>query len=198
MDDLVSKAGLARLEGVTRQAVNGWIKSGRIEVEANGKIDPVKARRQLEMSESPMPHHQASKARLEDARTGADINPPEKTPQIGELAIVETYRLQKEEVAHRRNVAVMLEREWTAKQREIEARKAAGELCEMARVRDAWVSAFVILRSVIENMPSRAAPELAMHKNDATAIERTLAEMLTDALGECSSAFERALAGMGE
>ena len=101
--------------------------------------------------------------------------------------------LTKEDVAHRRNVAVMLEREWTAKQKEIEARRAAGELYERERVRDAWRSAFITLRTMIESVPDRAAPEMAAKKGDVSAIHHDMVGIMADVLREVSETFERKL-----
>lgn len=42
----VSQAGLATLMGVTRQSVNGWIKTGKISVLPDGLIDPETAVRE--------------------------------------------------------------------------------------------------------------------------------------------------------
>jgi len=190
----VTQAEFARITGVNRSTVHRWIQNGRIEVDAQGLIDPDAAARMRDATESPLPHHQARKAQFDEAREGQGGNPAEKTQQ-GATDEQQT-EIPKDVVAHRTKLAMMREREWTATQREIEARKSAGELCEVSRVREAWRSAYVLLRATLKSLPPRAAPELAACKGDVAAIEHDLDAQVDIALRECSEAFNRKLEGL--
>lgn len=192
----VTQAEFARLCGVNRSTVNRWLKNARIEADAHGLIDPEAAHKMRDLTESPMPHHQARKAQFDEGREWVSQGGAEKISQIGETGADSDATLGKEEVAHRRNVAVMLEREWTARQKEIEARRAAGELYEKEKVRDAWRSAFIVLRSTMESVPDRASSELAARRGDVAAIHHDLAGVIADALRECADAFARKLDGI--
>jgi hypothetical protein len=200
----VTQAEFARMADVNRSTVHRWIASGRIETDAHGLIDPEAAARMRDATESPLPHHQARKAQIDadKADNGAgmtqgigqgQIGPQNATPPATER---NSGLISKEDAAHRARVAMMNDREWAAVQREIDARKAAGELVDVSKVRDAWCSAFVLLRSSIEALPPRAAPALAVRRGEVAAIERDLADMITDLLNECSAAFERKLNGL--
>ena len=197
MSQLVTQAEFARLAGVNRSTVTRWLQNGRIKAEPNGLIDPEAAAAMRDATESPMPHHQARKAQFDEARQYQGTPPPEKTQQ-GATPAATADQISKEDAAHRAKVAMMREREWTAVQREIDARKAAGELVDVAKVRDAWRSAFILLRATIEALPPRAAPALASRRGDVTAMEHDLAGMLSDALNEAAAAFNRKLDGVAE
>jgi hypothetical protein len=198
----MTRAEYARHAQVNKATVTRWVQSGRIRLEPSGLLDPEAADRMRAATESPLPHHQARKAQI-DAAKAEQTAPGERaaageysgtaTAQIAPPAQSSQALLGKDEVTHRRNVAVMLEREWTARQKEIEARRAAGELYERARVRAAWRSAFVTLRAVLEAMPDRAAPELAARRGDVAAIHADLSGMMADVLREVSDTFERKL-----
>jgi hypothetical protein len=190
----VTQAEFARMAGVNRSTVHRWIQNGRIETDAHGLIDPDTAARMREATESPLPHHQARKAQFDESRQGVGQGVEEKMqqpPQPGATMPPATEGIGKDEVTHRRNVAVMLEREWMAKQREIEARKAAGELYERVVVREAWSSAFIVLRSALESLPDRAAAELSRHHGDTPSIHNELSGMMADVLREVADHFKR-------
>jgi DNA-binding XRE family transcriptional regulator len=188
----ITQAEFARLAGVNRSTVHRWIANGRIEADAQGLIDPESAARMREATESPLPHHQARKAQFDEARAGDGMGQATSAQQS---ATTSTELISKEDANHRAKIAIMKEREWAAVQREIDARKAAGDLVDVSKVRDAWRSAFVLLRSSHEALPPRAAPALAVRRGDVAAIERDLADMIADLLNECAAAFERKLDG---
>lgn len=202
----LTQAEFARQRGVNKSTVTRWIQNGRLTPEPNGLIDPERAARQLDATESPLPHHQARKAQFDEARQVGGLGGAEKTqtaPSERGATVVQQgatdeqqTEIPKDVVAHRTKLAMMREREWTATQREIEARKSAGELCEVSRVREAWRSAYVLLRATLKSMPPRAAPELAACKGDVAAIEHDLDAQVDIALRECSEAFNRKLEGI--
>lgn len=211
----VTQAEFARMAGVNRSTVHRWLQNGRIEADANGLIDPDAAARMRDATESPMPHHQARKSQFDEQRQVASGQPPaEPSPACGRVqgegqsslppkhpehgatvARPATEVINKEDVRHRRDVAVMLEREWTAKQREVDARKSAGELYEKERVRNAWRNAFILMRTIAESVPDRNAAELAAMRETA-AVRTAMAGYMADMLNEVSSAFDRALDGL--
>ena len=75
----VTQAEFARITGVNRSTVHRWIQNGRIEVDAQGLIDPGAAARMRDATESPLPHHQARKAQFDEARAGQGPTPAGKT-----------------------------------------------------------------------------------------------------------------------
>jgi hypothetical protein len=188
----ITQAEFARIAGVNRSTVHRWIAAGRIEADTQGLIDPEAAARMREATESPLPHHQARKAQFDEARAGDGMGQATNAQQS---ATTSTELISKEDANHRAKIAIMKEREWAAVQREIDARKAAGELVDVSKVRDAWRSAYVLLRASMEALPPRAAPALAVRRGEVAAIERDLADMIADLLNECAAAFDRKLDG---
>lgn len=196
----VTQAEFARMAGVNRSTVHRWIQNGRIEADAQGLIDPEAAARMREATESPMPHHQARKAQFDEGRQcgvqgGAETTQLKPSERGVTVAPPETEIINKEEVRHRRDVAVMLEREWTAKQREVDARKSAGELYEKERARNAWRNAFILMRTIAESVPDRHAAELAAMR-ETEAVRAAMAGYMADMLNEVASAFDRAFDGL--
>lgn len=205
----VTQSDFAKMVGVSHQAVSQAIKNGRLPasgehgqrgrrilLSASGGDDVAPAAASLwENTSSFQPHHQARKAQFDEARQwvvgrGSEEK-NQQPPQHGATMPYATEGIGKDEVTHRRNVAVMLEREWMAKQREIEARKAAGELYERVVVREAWSSAFIVLRSALESLPDRAAAELSRHHGDTPSIHNELSGMMADVLREVADHFKR-------
>lgn len=192
----LTQAEFARLCRVNRSTVNRWLKNGRIEADAHGLIDPDAANKMRDLTGSPLPHHEARKAQFDEARELLGKGEAEKIVKSEETNINDDDEvLSKETVSHRRNVAVMREREWTAKKKEIEARRAAGELYEKEKVWDAWRSAFIILRTNMESVPDRSSSGLAAHLGNVAAIHHDLSGAVSDALRECADEFERKLNG---
>jgi transcriptional regulator with XRE-family HTH domain len=184
----VTQAELARALGVAKSTVTKYKKAGRIRFDAQGLIDLDTARAQILDSESLLPNHQALKAKFEEGKQ-------EPAPQPATESATASGLISKEDATHRAKIAMMKEREWAAVQREIDARKAAGELVDVSKVRDAWRSAFVLLRASMEALPPRSAPALAVRRGEVAAIERDLADIITDLLNECAAAFDRKLDG---
>ena len=183
----MTKAEYARHAKVHPSTVGRWLEVGRISLGPDGRIDPEQADREREATESPMPHHQARKAQIDAQK---EIQTTKEQPPDADAD------LSRDAVSHRTKLAMMREREWTAAQREIDARKAAGELCEIAKVRDVWNSAYIMLRAHFEMIPSRVAPDLAACKSDASKIEHILGGMVSDALHACADTFKRKLDGL--
>ena len=183
----MTQAEYARHAKVHPSTVGRWLESGRISLGPDGRIDPAQADRERDASESPMPHHQARKAQID----------AEKEQSRQEQRPTEDKELSKDDVMSRTKLAMMREREWTAAQREIDARRAAGELVDIAKAREAWNAGLIMIRVSLETIPPRAAPDLAACKSDVSKIEETLAGIMMDALSEGAAAFKRKLDGIG-
>lgn len=62
----ISQIELARKLNVNRSSVSRAVKNGRLTVGADGLLDEDEARRQWYATQSPLPHHQANRARLDE------------------------------------------------------------------------------------------------------------------------------------
>ena len=183
----VNQADFARLCGVDRSTVNRWLKAGRIEADAQGRIDPEAAQRLRIATESPMPHHQARKAQFEEARAAsgmadgsiaapagsqaASAQPSEPMPaaeRIGTALRLETYKLQRAKA----ELAAM------------EIDRQAGALVERAEVEFVLADFGNCLRAVMESLPDRLSGELAAHQGNVTAIHKCLEDAAREVLNE--------------
>lgn len=199
----LTQAEYARQIGVNRSTVNRWIKSGSIQVNAQGLIDPQAAAAMRSATESPAPHHQARKAQFDEQRaqnpalpnvaspataaTSAQNAPPaqkpaasigEPIPQAEQLGIalkVETYKLQKAK----------------AQTANVELDKMAGSLCERAEVDYALADFGNTLRALLEAMPDRLASQLSTLQGDVSAMHRAIEEAMHDALASMSETMQR-------
>lgn len=196
----VTQAEFARLMGVNRSTVHRWLENGRMQAQPNGLIDPEAARRQLDATESPLPHHQARKAQFIEAREGDDTSNAEKrefnpstglaTPHatggnnpetrtqaenIGTALKLETYKLQKAK----------------AELANMEVDKQAGLLVERAEVDYVLADFGNTLRGLLEGLPDRLAPAISRHRGDVNAIHAELESSAADLLREISEQMKR-------
>jgi hypothetical protein len=68
---IVTRAEYARHAGVNRSTVTRWIEAGRIPSRPDGLIDQAQADQMRDVTESPLPHHQARKAQIETEKAEA-------------------------------------------------------------------------------------------------------------------------------
>lgn len=169
----VTQAEFARLIGVNKSTVNRWVKNGRIEVDAHGRIDPEAAQRMRLATESPLPHHQARKVQFEEAggrgMPGEGVNasaaaagePGEvlaPLAHLGEQLKRATVDLQR----HKAELAAM------------EVDKLAGTLVERIDVDFVLADAGSVFRAELESMPDHLTGELLALQGDAPAIHKAL------------------------
>lgn len=189
----VTQAEFARLAKVNRSTVHRWLANGRIEADAKGLIDPDAAARMRDATESPLPHHQARKAQLDEARVGDSITRNEIAQQgatsqaaaasdtmpaaekIGTALKLETYKLQKAK----------------AEQANMELDKMAGALVERADVDFVLTDFGNTLRGLLESLPDRLAPAIAAHRGDVNAIHKALEDTAHDLLNEMADLMRR-------
>ena len=200
MSDLVSKSKFARMEGVTPQTVNSWIKAGRITVHESGRIDPVLASRQRKATESPMPHHQARKAQFEQGRIGGDEGQAEKNApraDLGGQATAATVAATVEATDDMLDLGARLKLEtWKlqkakAERENMELDKLAGSLVERAEVDYVLADFGLTLRGLLEGLPDRLSGALAAHRGDVNAIHKALDDTAHDLLTEMSELMKR-------
>jgi len=201
---LVTQAEFSRICGVNRSTVHRWISSGRIEVDAQGLIDPVSAERMRRATESPMPHHQARLAQFEEGRGGVDTTQGEKTPQreswqeLGGKTEGATGRAtggNTEPGAERLGIALKLEtyklQKAKAEMANLELDQKAGTLVERAEMDFVLAEFGSAVRGLIESMPDRLSPSIARHRGDVNAVHAELESYVADLLTEISDQMKR-------
>lgn len=173
----VTQAAFARLEGVNKSTVNRWVKNGRIEVDAQGLIDPEAAQRMRHATESPLPHHQARKAQFEEAGGRGmpgegTIAPPAAAGEHGEAfdAVLTPLAHLGEQL---KRATVDLQRH-KAELAAMEVDKLAGTLVERSDVDFVLADAGSVFRAELESMPDHLTSELLALQGDAPAIHKTL------------------------
>lgn len=187
----VSQAEFARLCGVNRSTVTRWLKAGRIQADATGRLDPQAAQRMRLATESPLPHHQARKAQFDDARADGDVGEGASVAPAGSDAGVELSPL--ENLGHQlKRATVDLQRN-KAELAAMELDKLAGALVERAEV-DFVIGDFgATLRGLLEGLPDRLAGEIAAHQGDVNAIHKSLEDAARELLLAVSAQMERRL-----
>ena len=168
LEGRLSQAEFARQEKVAPSTVSRWIKAGRIPVEADGRIDPDKARLAREATESPLPHHQARKAQIDEQKQTPGVNG--SVAEIGAALKLETWKLQRAK----------------AELAALEVDKAAGLLVERADVDFVLDDYCARQRHLLEALPRRLSGPLASHLGDADAIRQTLDEAVREMMTELS------------
>lgn len=190
----VTQAEFARLCRVNRSTVNRWIKNGRIEADAQGLIDPDAAHTMRDLTESPLPHHQARKAQFDEARQGVGQGGAEKIAQAATTpspAPSMEALPAAEKIGLRLKFATMKEREARAAIAAMEQDKMAGSLVERAEMDYVLADFGSTLRGLLEGLPDRLAPSLASHRGDVSAIHRDLEDTAHALLTEISEHMKR-------
>jgi len=184
----VTRAELARHLKVNRATVTKWVKAGRLKLGADGRVDLEDALRQLETSESPMPHHQARKAAWE-AEKGSHGGKASQNPPQGAGEAVSVPNLS--DVSLRLKIAAAREREAKAERAIMEAEQMAGNLVKREDVEYVLRDFGTTLRGLVEQLPDRLSAELAGHGGDVHAIHVSLEEAARDLLDEIAQAMQR-------
>lgn len=193
----LTQAEFARLCRVNRSTVNRWLKNGRIEADAQGLIDPDAAHKMRDLTESPLPHHQARKAQFDEAREGVGQGGAEK---IAPAAAQDDESGEADDpdhadapanVSHRLKLATAREREARAAIAAMERDKMAGSLVERAEVDFVLADFGSTLRGLVEGLPDRMSPTLAAHRGDVGGIHKDLEDAAHDLLTEISDHMKR-------
>lgn len=194
----VTQAEFARLSGVNRSTVHRWIASGRIEVDAQGLLDPSSAEAQRLSTESTRPCNQARKAQIEAGKaanesgqyhgtTVAEIAQPGATSSATEGGSVRE-QIERERLRKERAQADLLV---------MERDKARGALVDLAYHRLAVKDQAEIVRGLIESMPHRLAPVLAACKGDVGQLTAELENFAHEFMEETSAAIKRRAEALG-
>ncbi len=191
----LTQSEFARQAGVSRQAVNQALASGRLPAAGIGiALGEHTPKALWDLTASPNPANEARKAQFEEARLGGNPTPPEKTaqtapnsapppandtlPSLEKLSAalkVETYKLQKAK----------------AELANIEVDKAAGALVERAEVDFVLADLGTLVRTQLEGLPDRLAGQLAAHRGDAARIHHDLDEAAHTLLADLAEAMKR-------
>ena len=197
----LTQAEFARQAGISRQAVHQALAAGRLPAAGAGTgagvaLGESTAKDLWDLTASHEPHHQARKAQLEDARTGASPTASEKTSQTASVGTaiatqaadalptleklsaalkVETYKLQKAK----------------AELANIEVDKAAAALVERAEVDFVLADLGALVRTQLEGLPDRMAGQLAAHRGDTARIHHDLEEAVHTLLADLADAIKR-------
>lgn len=166
---------------VNKSTVCRWIKSGRITLGGDGLIDKDQALRQLEMTESPAPHHQAAKAQIDEAKAEA-----QEVPEMSQEPMTPVER-----IGLRLKMATMKEREAKAEMANIELDKAAGLLVERSEVDFMFADIGKTFAEKLCAIPDRYAPACAAHGGNNAAIHKELEDMVHDVLSDISEHLRR-------
>lgn len=192
----VNQADFARLCGVSRSTVNRWLKAGRIETDAQGRIDPEAAQRLRIATESPAPHHQARKAQFEDARAASGMAEGAIVAPAGSQAVDEDPEsLEGVGMALKRATLALQQRK--AEIAAMEADKMAGALVDRTDVEFVIGDFGATLRGLLEGLPDRLAGEIASHQGNVNAIHKSLEDVAREILQALSAQIERRLEGLG-
>lgn len=202
----VSQAEFARLCRVNRSTVSRWLKNGRIEADAAGLIDPEAAERMRAATESPLPHHQARKAQLDEARVTAGAAQGGAAPPDVEESAVETVvdetgagldeagaadqpALVQHNLDLKRSTARLQHNK--AELAAMEVDRLAGRLVELVDVQFVLDDMGATVRTLLESFPDRLAGELAAHQGNTNAIHKSLADAARELLLGISDSMQR-------
>jgi len=168
--------------GVNRSTVTRWIKNGRISLEADGSIDPERADRQRQATESPLPHHQARKAQIDAQKAAQDAT----AAQLATAGIASAEAAMIDKAAE---AALYMRRK--REKIDLEIDKEIRALVERAEVDYVLTDFGHTLRSLLEGLPDRLAGALAACRGDTNAIHKTLDDAARELLTEIASHMAR-------
>jgi len=191
----VNQADFARLCGVNRSTVNRWLKAGRIEADAQGRIDPEAAQRLRIATESPMPHHQARKAQFDEARAASGMAEAAIDAPAGSQAVDDDPE-SLEGVGMALKRAMLATQQRKAEILAMDADKMAGTLVDRADVEYVIGDFGAMLRGLLEGLPDRLAGEIASHQGNVNAIHKSLEDAAREILLAISAQMERRIEGL--
>ena len=172
----ISQIELARKLGVNRSSVSRAVKNGRLTVGNDGLLDEDEARRQWYATQSPLPHHQANRARLDDLQT-VKAQPESMGLSGSDLGAAEKIGL-------RLKLATMKEREAKAEQANIDLDKQAGALVELGEINYVLNDIGRVIVEKVSSLPDRYAPALSAHKGDVAGLHKGLDDAAHELLNE--------------
>lgn len=181
MATLVSRTEFARICGVNRSTVTRWIQNGGIAVAQGSLIDVDAALRMREVTESPLPHHQARKAQFIEAREAKGMPEAKKfNPSAADQAQCKKTSSETTAISAEFKLETWKLQKAKAELAALEVDKINSSLVELAEVEAALTEVGSALRVILEGMPNRLAGQLAAHRADATRIREDLQAAATE------------------
>lgn len=179
----LTESGLARLLGVSRQAVHDLVKRGIISKDAAGLIDVAQAQAALANSV-----HPSSKTAAALQSTAPPSTSPAATtpPENGQNVEVTSY-----------HVAKTLREAAEAQMARLKLAEMQGDVIRIAAVQTQLATVFATVRDALLQIPARMAPVLAA-ETDPVAVHNVLHAEIHQALQHLAGASDRLTATAAE
>lgn len=179
----LTESGLARLLGVSRQAVHELVKRGIISKDAAGLIDVAQAQAALANSV-----HPSSKTAAALQSTAPPSTSPAATtpPENGQNVEVTSY-----------HVAKTLREAAEAQMARLKLAEMQGDVIRIAAVQTQLATVFATVRDALLQIPARMAPVLAA-ETDPVAVHNVLHAEIHQALQHLAGASDRLTATAAE
>jgi len=193
MKKRITQAEFARLLGIRRQTVHEGIKRGRIRKGDDGLLDPVEALRLWRATESPMPHHQAAKRKVNEAKRGEEVGFAKMAkPTFSEASrTTDADAAEIDALNERMALETLKFTRHKVELARLQVEKMAASLVDRADV-DAVLAEFLAtLERIVGALPARLAPEIAEHGRNVAGIHRCLDLAMHEALTAVSDHFDR-------
>lgn len=190
MGKRVNQSEFAKIANVNKSTVSRWIKAGRIKIGGDGLLDVDEGLRQRNLTESPEPHHQAAKARIDEDRAQAQAQ-TDFAPQGGSQEPQDKSLNQVELISIRLKMATMKEREAKAEMANLELDKAAGLLVERSEIEFVLTDIAKTFAEKLSTLADRYSPACAAHRGDVVAIHKELDDAAHDLLADISEHMRR-------
>lgn len=192
MGKRVNQSEFAKIANVNKSTVSRWIKAGRIKIGGDGLLDVDEGLRQRSLTESPEPHHQAAKARIDEDKAYAQSQGPQERPQgPNEEGAASKPLNQAELISIRLKMATMKEREAKAEMANLELDKAAGLLIERSEIEFVLTDIAKTFAEKLATLADRYSPACASHRGDVVAIHKELDDAAHDLLADISEHMRR-------
>lgn len=178
----ISQIELARKLNVNRSSVSRAVKNGRLTVGNDGLLDEDEARRQWYATQSPLPHHQANRARLDDLQT---VKAQPETmglsgPDLGAA----------EKIGLRLKLATMKEREAKAEQANLDLDRAAKAVIDFPEVAYAFQHMGRVFAEKIGSLADRYTATVAANKGDIPGTHKSLDDASAEIQNEVADEFK--------
>lgn len=174
----LTESGLARLLGVSRQAIHDLVKRGILEKDSSGLIDVSKAQDALAKSVHPSSKTAASLPTTAQHSKNPDSTAPLENDQNVEITSYHVAKTLRES-----------EEAKMARIKRMELEKSLGRVADMER--EAYTEARIIRDTLLGALPTKLAPTLAPI-TDPFALEQALREGLRAALHDIVRKIEGA------
>lgn len=180
VDESITQAEFARRVGCTRANINKLVKTGKLTLNAEKKLDYYQALADYENNTDPSHHERIGKTIRMDLQPAGDGH--ESAPGVS-LETSTSNKLKEARAKREGHQADLAE---------IKLAKEAGQLIDAAKVEKDAFNLARRLRDAILTVPKRVAPILAAEQNDGR-VEQILNEELLKALNGLASHLKKEL-----